>query len=177
MAVVEGDQVEQTVVVWSGDVRLDGTLCTPSDPGPHPAALLLSGDGPLDRDSNMAQQRLEIATAFAKGLAACGVASLRYDKRGVGSSAGEYLTASLSDETTDADRALAVLRTRPETTRGGIAVIGHSVGATVAMRLARSTRPPDVYVYLAGAATAQGGRGRISRDERVTCRRRSPARR
>ena len=143
--------VEQTFVVWSGDIRLEGTLCTPNDPGPHPAALLLSGSGPLDRDSNMAQQRLQIANAFAEGLAACGVASLRYDKRGVGSSGGEYLSASLSDETTDADSALAALRMRPDA-NGGVAVIGHSVGATVAMRLAHSTRPPDAYVFLAGAA-------------------------
>ena len=143
--------VEQTVAVWSGDVRLEGTLSIPGDPGPHPAALLLSGSGPLDRDSNMAGQRLDVAKAFATGLAACGVASLRYDKRGVGMSGGEYLTASLSDETTDAGCALEALRTRPETT-GDVAVIGHSVGATVAMRLARRARPPDAYVFLAGAA-------------------------
>ena len=46
---------------------------------------------------------------------------------------------------------LEALRARPETT-GDVAVIGHSVGATVAMRLARSARPPDAYVFLAGAA-------------------------
>ena len=103
-------------MVWSGDVRLEGTLCTPDDPGPHPAALLLSGSGPLDRDSNMAQQRLDIANALAAGLAAGGVASLRYDKRGVGMSGGEYLTASLSDETADAGCALEVLRARPRPT-------------------------------------------------------------
>ncbi|HET9601107.1 MAG TPA: hypothetical protein VFP08_05930 [Acidimicrobiales bacterium] len=78
--------VEQTAEVWSGDVRLEGTLSIPGDPGPHPAALLLSGSGPLDRDSNMAGQRLDVTKAFATGLAACGVAALRYDKRGVGMS-------------------------------------------------------------------------------------------
>jgi hypothetical protein len=57
--------LEQTVVVWSGDVRLEGTLTIPDDPGPHPAALLLSGSGPLDRDSNMARQRLDVAKALA----------------------------------------------------------------------------------------------------------------
>ena len=67
-------------------------------------------------------------------------------------SGGEYLTASLSDETADADCALDALRAQPEST-GSVAVIGHSVGATVAMRLARAARPPDAYVFLAGAAT------------------------
>ena len=99
----------------------------------------------------MAQQRLDIANTFATGLAAGGVASLRFDKRGVGLSGGEFLTASLSDEAADAGCALEVPRARPETT-GVVAVIGHSVGATVAMRLARLARPPDAYVFLAGAA-------------------------
>ena len=138
--------------MWSGDVRLEGTLSVPDDPGPHPAALLLNGSGPLDRDSNMAGQRLDVAKALATGLAARGVASLRFDKRGVGKSGGEYLTASLSDETADASCALDALRARPDST-GSVAVIGHSVGATVAMRLARAARPPDAYVFLAGAAT------------------------
>ena len=143
--------VEEPIEVWSGGVRLAGTLSRPEAPGPHPAALILSGSGPLDRDSNMPGQRLDIANALAASLAAYGVASMRYDKRGVGESAGEYLTASFSDETTDADCALDVLRSRPEI-NGRVAVIGHSVGATVAMRLASRTEPPDAYVLLAGAA-------------------------
>ena len=88
LAVVEGAVHEQTVVVSTGDVRLEGTLSMPGTPGPHPAALLLSGSGPLDRDSNMARQRLDVAQALASGLASCGVASLRFDKRGVGMSGG-----------------------------------------------------------------------------------------
>ena len=123
---------EQTVVVSTGDVRLEGTLSMPGSPGPHPAALLLSGSGPLDRDSNMAGQRLDVTQSLASGLASCGVASLRFDKRGVGISGGEYLTASLSDETADAGWALHALRERPETT-SRVAVIGHSTGAIVAM--------------------------------------------
>ena len=100
----------------------------------------------------MAGQRLDVAKALATGLTARGVASLRFDKRGVGKSGGEYLTASLSDETADASCALDALRARPEIT-GSVAVVGHSVGATVAMRLARADRPPDAYVFLAGSAT------------------------
>ena len=61
----------------------------------------------------MAQQRLDVAQALATGLASCGVASLRYDKRGVGLSGGEYLTASLSDETADARSALLRCESAP----------------------------------------------------------------
>ena len=131
---------ETTVEVQAGHVRLIGTLCQPDHDGPYPAALLLSGSGPLDRDSNIPGQRLDVSKALAEGLAArAGVASLRYDKRGVGESGGDFVTATFSDETADASNALNVLRAIPET-NGRVAVIGHSVGATIAMRLAVEQR-------------------------------------
>jgi uncharacterized protein len=72
--------------------RLAGTMTRPERDPPVPAALLLSGSGPLDRDSNMRRQVLNVGSALAAALAAHGVASLRYDKRGVGESGGDYLT-------------------------------------------------------------------------------------
>lgn len=67
------------------------TVLRPHDRNPVPAALLISGSGPLDRNSNMPGQALSIASAVASHLAHHGIASLRYDKRGVAASAGEYL--------------------------------------------------------------------------------------
>lgn len=99
----------------------------------------------------MEGQRLDIAGSLADALAGGGVATLRYDKRGVGESEGEFLDASFHDEVTDAGAALDALRTFDETL-GSIAVVGHSVGATVAMRLAGHPAAPDAYVFLAGAA-------------------------
>ena len=114
--------LEQTVEVRSGDVRLEGTLVLsiPGDPGPHPAALLLSGSGPLDRDSNIATATPSTSPDLAAGLSLQhhGVASLRYDKRGVGMSEGQVAIASLSDETADACCALEALRARPESLVG-----------------------------------------------------------
>lgn len=147
---------EQPAEIWPDEVRPDGvclrgTIAAPDDAGAHPAALLLNGSGPLDRDSNMPGQRLDILNVLAAGLAASGIASLRFDKRGVGSSDGDYLTASFTDETDDAVCALAALRADP-VCNGRVAVIGHSVGATIAMRLVRAAVPPDAFVFLAGAA-------------------------
>lgn len=132
-------------------MTLAGTLTVPDGGGPFPGALLLSGSGPLDRDSNMPGQRLDIARSLAAALADVGVATLRYDKRGVGESSGDHLRARFEDEVADAGAALDALRARPET-GSRVAAIGHSVGATVAMRLVRLGAPPDAYVLLAGAA-------------------------
>jgi uncharacterized protein len=121
--------------------RLVGTFTA----GGPPAVLILSGSGPLDRDSNMKNQVLNVGNALADALAARGLASLRYDKRGVGESGGDYLTTGFEQETDDARAALDALDADPP------AVIGHSVGATIAIRLAAERRLAGV-VLLAGPA-------------------------
>jgi uncharacterized protein len=132
-------------------VRLVGTHAVPDGDGAHPATLLLNGSGPLDRNSNMPGQALEVASTFAAALAAKGVASLRFDKRGVGESGGEYLTSGFDRETDDASSALLALREAPGVDPARITVAGHSVGATLALRLAVRHELSGI-VLLAGAA-------------------------
>lgn len=124
---VENVEVE----IASEGVTLAGTMLRPVDPGG--GALFLNGSGPLDRDSNMDGQQLDVAKTFAEALAEAGWASLRFDKRGVGQSTGDALTAGFDDETADADAALDHLRSAID---GPIVLLGHSVGGTVAIRLA-----------------------------------------
>ncbi|MEU7752332.1 hypothetical protein [Micromonospora sp. NPDC049171] len=69
---------------------LVGTLTLPVGPGPHPAVLLLHGSGRLDRDSNTARLRMELGPPLAKSLANAGIATLRYDRRGVGATGGDW---------------------------------------------------------------------------------------
>jgi pimeloyl-ACP methyl ester carboxylesterase len=115
---------------------LRGTLTKPESPEPAPAALVLSGSGPLDRDSNMPGQVLNVGSALASALEAHGVGSLRFDKRGVGRSDGDYLGTGFEQETSDAASALEALRLADGVDGSRVSVIGHSVGAVIAIRLA-----------------------------------------
>jgi pimeloyl-ACP methyl ester carboxylesterase len=117
----------------AGDARLAGTLALPADT-PLAAALLVPGSGRVDRDSDHPRMRLGITRELAHALAGAGVASLRYDKRGVGASGGDFLSAGLSDNTTDAAAALAALRDRLPGVP--VVLVGHSEGAIIATRLA-----------------------------------------
>ncbi len=97
--------------------------------------MILTGSGRLDRDGDHAKLPIGVSRALADALAEKGVASLRYDKRGVAHSGGNYLSAGLSDNIADAAAAVDWLGTTGGFGRNSIAVIGHSEGACLAVAL------------------------------------------
>ncbi len=136
---------------------LAGTLLLPDGPGPHPTALLLPGSGPVDRDSHHKRMRLGVTEQLADALAAVGVASYRYDKRGVGASrdaapGGDWRRVGFWDGIADAEAALAMLRDRAEVDAGRIVLVGHSEGAVMATALGARDPQPAGLVLLAGSA-------------------------
>jgi pimeloyl-ACP methyl ester carboxylesterase len=168
--------MEEPVAFAADDgVTLAGALTRPELGGPAPAALVLSGSGPLDRDSNMPGQTLDVANAIAAALAERGVASLRYDKRGVGGSGGDYLTTGFERETADAGAALDALRRAAGVDGERVAVVGHSVGAVIAIRLASEDDRLAGAVLLAAAARP-GEKVMRDQAERVARTMRGPAR-
>ena len=112
------------------EVDLVGELVMPDQA--RGMLVLLPGSGPLDRDGDAKGLPLGIQRQLAECLADQGLASIRWDKRGVGESAGDFLAAGLHDLVADA---VAVVR-RAEDYGLPVIVIGHSEGAAVAARLA-----------------------------------------
>ena len=143
---------EHHVTFPSGTQLLAGTLATPDGPGPHRTALLLPGSGPLDRDGNHRRMRLDVSRQLAHALAAAGVATLRFDKRGVGDSPGDWRAAGFLDNVADAGAALAWLETQHALDADRPFLVGHSEGAVAATAVA--ARRPEVagVVLLCGAA-------------------------
>jgi pimeloyl-ACP methyl ester carboxylesterase len=136
-----------------GEHPLDGTLTLPDGGRPAPAVVIASGSGPLDRDSNHRRARFDVARQLAHALAAGGLASFRYDKRGVGQSPGDWRTAGLYDNVDDLDRARQALATRPEVDPQRILLAGHSEGAILAAALAARGVPTAGVVLLSMSAT------------------------
>ncbi|WP_436758150.1 alpha/beta hydrolase family protein [Streptosporangium sp. V21-05] len=142
--------VDMTVTADDG-LSLVGTLTLPAGPGPHPAVLLLHGSGRLDRDSNTGRLRMELGPPMAAALAKDGIATLRYDRRGVGATSGDWRATGFADNRHDAAAALRALAGRPDIRADAIGVVGHSEGAVHAMSL--GTRPGvGAVVLLAGFA-------------------------
>ncbi|MFC7666143.1 serine aminopeptidase domain-containing protein [Hymenobacter humi] len=89
--------------------------------------------------------------SLADYLTRHGIAVLRFDDRGVGKSGGTYANATTADLVTDAQAALAFLRTRPLVAPQRTGLLGHGEGANVALLAAAAPgRAPAFVVSLAG---------------------------
>ena len=140
----------EEVVFSSGDIVLAGELTLPEGDGPHPAVVLISGSGDQDRDSDIAGFRL--FAVLADHLAGAGLASLRFDDRGVGGSTGDGLQATLQVRAADVEAAVDVLRSRDGIDAGSIGLVGHSEGGIVAPVVANRTDGVAFVVLLAAPA-------------------------
>lgn len=142
-----------------GGVTLAATLTVPAGPGPHPAAVLVGGFGPASRDGSFGRSGGPYAE-LARALARDGVATLRYDKRGLGDSDGPALSwLDARVLTRDAAAALRTLAALPGVAR--VALIGHSQGGDLALAAAPGSAATRV-VTLAAPGRPLGALPRVS---------------
>jgi alpha-beta hydrolase superfamily lysophospholipase len=146
-----------------GGVMLSGTLLLPtiSELQKVPGVVLLGGSGPTDRDGNnpLVPFRIDLLKQIAELLASNGIASLRYDKRGVAASAGDFPSGFEAQErflawdnyVGDAVAAHAELLRHDEIKAYATAMLGHSEGGllSIAAAAAMGKRAPYALV-LAG---------------------------
>jgi len=129
-------------------ITLAGTLTLPRGPGPFPSAILISGSGPHDRDESIVGHRPFLV--LADYLSRKGIAVLRFDKRGIGKSTGDYANATTEDFAADTEAALFYLKSRKEIDPNRTGLIGHSEGGLIAPLLASRSGGVAWIVLLAG---------------------------
>ena len=148
--------LNQTMNLQVPDGRLQGSLLLPRTKGPPPIALLIAGSGPTDRDGNNPMGHNDSLKRLAQALAQRGIASLRYDKRGVGQSS--QLAPDESQLRVDEYVADAVAWARllkDDRRFSAVILIGHSEGALVAS-LAEPDVRPSALITIAGSGRPIG---------------------
>ncbi len=131
-----------------GHDQLAGTLSVPNGRGPFPAVVLISGTGRNTRDEDVWGHKVFLILADA--LNRKGFAVLRYDKRGVGGSSGDYDSATTADFASDAEAAVTWLKIQPQINAKQIGLLGHSEGGIVASAVAAADKTVAFVVMIAG---------------------------
>ncbi len=129
-------------------VTLAGTLTRPIGAGPFPCVLLITGSGPENRDEFVFGHRPFLIVA--DHLTRHGIAVLRVDDRGVGSSTGTTARATSEDFAADVLAGVRFLRARADIDAKRIGLVGHSEGGLIAPMVATRSKDVAFVVLLAG---------------------------
>lgn len=139
---------QEEVTFSNGDATLTGTLVLPEGcTRKTPVLIMVTGSGQEDRDETIFDHKPFAVLADVLGRA--GIATLRYDDRGVGGSTGDVVNATTEDFRDDALAGIKLLRERFDK----VGVIGHSEGGLIALMLA-ADKQADFIVSLAGVAVS-----------------------
>ncbi|WP_426486364.1 alpha/beta hydrolase [Flavobacterium sp. 2] len=129
--------------------QLYGTLTFPDVTKKCPVALIIAGSGPTDRNGNNPMMKNNSLKMLAEALAKNGIASLRYDKRGIGESKASAPTESalvFENYTEDAKSWINFLKQDKRFSQ--LIVIGHSEGSLIGMIAGAKA---NKFVSIAGA--------------------------
>lgn len=148
----EPTSAEEIIETAAAGGIMKAVLELPKGEGPFPAVVIIAGSGPTDHNGNSpaggTNNSLKI---LAENLAAEGVASIRYDKRGIGMNSalgGKEEELRFEDFIADAVAWTSFLKSDPRFSEAGI--IGHSEGSLIGMAAAEQAEAGR-FISIAGA--------------------------
>lgn len=150
VAIAAMGQTEEIVVLKTRTGDIEGTLMMPEAKLPVPVALIIAGSGPTDRDGNNPVMKNNSLKMLAEGLAKKGIATLRYDKRGIAKSQAAGLTEAdlrFDHYIQDAREWIQLLKQNKNFNQ--VVVIGHSEGSLIGM-VASQDEMTDKFISMAG---------------------------
>lgn len=141
---------ESTVVLHTASGDISGTLTLPCTGGNLPVALIIAGSGPTDRNGDNPMMKNENLKQLAHGLAANQIASLRFDKRGIGESKSAMKTEAeirFEDYINDVKGWINLLKNDKRFSK--VYITGHSEGSLLGMIAAQ--QGANGFVSISGA--------------------------
>ena len=145
---------EITLNTQTGDIH--GKLMLPESNAPCPVVIIIAGSGPTDMDGNSIGTGLTNNSLLylARELAANGIASVRYDKRGIGksSAAGTKEEELRFDHYID-DAAAWADKLAGDARFCKVVIAGHSEGSLIGMVAAKRSKAVKGYVSISGCGS------------------------
>ncbi len=141
---------ESPITLETSSGNIVGSIVTPHSFSKGPVVLIIAGSGPTDRNGNNPMMKNNSLLQMAYGLAEAGIASLRFDKRGIAGSKSAMTKEEdirFEDYVRDATNWIRLLRKDHRFTQ--IIVAGHSEGSLIGMLAVKDNA--DKYISIAGA--------------------------
>lgn len=145
--------VEKNIILTTPTGEIHGILLMPDNEEPCPLVIIIAGSGPTDMNGNTIGSELQNNSLkmLAEGLAAKGIASLRYDKRGIGKSQAAIMSEEeLRFEHYIDDAAAWTEMFSADKRFSTIAIAGHSEGSLIGMVAAQKSTAVKAYISIAG---------------------------
>jgi uncharacterized protein len=147
------NETELTVLLDDG-LPVAGTLVQPHGEGPHPTVVVLCA-GQLDREGNVGKWPIAFGRPLAAALAAHGVASYRFDRRGIGATPGNWQQGGFYQHRRDDVQVVRAIAARPDVASVGL--VGLSEGAVNATWVSRHAEVAAIVLIGCPATTGVDG--------------------
>lgn len=132
--IINEDSKSVDLVIKLEDVFIGGTLVIPSNHNTKSLVIMSSGSGPQDRDETL--EGFKIFKIIAEHLAKEGIASFRYDDRGIGESTGDFVNSTIDNHSKDLEGIMAYFKSAKEHSFNNFILFGHSQGGILAAKVA-----------------------------------------
>ena len=149
-----GQEEEITLKTKTGDIK--GSLLIPSFSEKTAVVLIIAGSGPTDRNGNNPMMTNNSLKMLAKELQKNGIASVRYDKRGIGESKNsglQEIDLRFEDYVQDVEEWIKLLK--EDERFSNIIVLGHSEGSLIGM-IASHKQEAKKFISVAGVGIPAG---------------------
>jgi alpha-beta hydrolase superfamily lysophospholipase len=147
---------EEEIILNTPTGDIHGKLMLPESNAPCPVVIIIAGSGPTDMDGNSIGTGLTNNSLLylARELAANGIASVRYDKRGIGksSAAGTKEEELRFDHYID-DASAWADKFAGDTRFSKVIIAGHSEGSLIGMVAAKRSKAVKGYVSISGCGS------------------------
>lgn len=128
------DPVRTDIIIKTSEVNIGGTLTIPENLATSSLVIMTSGSGDQDRDETL--EGFKVFKVLADHLASKGIASFRYDDRGVGTSTGDFVNSTIDDHSTDLENIIKYFKSSQKHQFESFILYGHSQGGIVAAKVA-----------------------------------------
>ncbi len=144
--------MESPYTIHSGTLELGGTLTVPrAAAGKVPVVVIIAGSGPTDRNGNSLMGiRPNSYAQLAWRLAERGIATLRYDKRGMPGTKGTFDMTKMTLDDFAADARAAAESLARDARFSRVVLLGHSEGSALALIAARQGPPVACVISVSG---------------------------